>query len=415
MALPAVLLSAVAAWSVDAGTTGVLVEDHRAPVVTVVVELPAGSWSDWLTRNDGDTAWTFQDDDPGRALKKRTDASGASIELEVDRRFSVIRVVALADRVEQALSIVKDIVANRDYDAKELSRHGSERKILWRQTDTDVGFKLSQAAARELFVDGDPRRRAWEKPPKVETDARELAATRDEMARLPGRLIGFAGDVKRADAERWAKDLLPPTDTAPENLAPALTPVRPAAERDRDLDIPIRKLTQVYLAYVRDSIPYDDPRRPAFLIADHVLGGHFYSRLVVALRHEGGETYGAGTRDDGDTAAGIYRISTFTRAANAAHIEEKLRETMRVFREGGITEEERAGAVSALSGARAFSRQAPAQILSRYRLERRLGLAEGAIDATIERASGVSLADVNAFIRDFYDPAAFSMLRAVPR
>jgi predicted Zn-dependent peptidase len=135
----------------------------------------------------------------------------------------------------------------------------------------------------------------------------------------------------------------------------------------------------------------------------------------VALRHEGGETYGAGTRDDGDTTAGIYRISTFTRAGNAAHIEEKLRETLRVFREGGITEEERAFAVSALSGARAFSRQAPAQILSRYRLERRLGLPEGALDATVDRAASVSLAEINAFIRDYYDPAAFSMLRAVPR
>ena len=415
MALPALLLTAVAAWSVDAATEGVLVEDHRAPVATVVVELPVGSWSPWLARRDGETAFTFQDDDPARALKHRLDASGASIDLVVDRRFSMIRVTALSDRVEQALAIVKEIVANRDYDARELKRHGSERKILWRQTDTDVGFKLSQAAARELFEDSDPRRRAWEKPSEVVTDVKALATTRDEMLRMPGRLIGFAGDVTRADAERWAASLLPPASAAPADVAPVLKPVHPASERERARDVPIRKLTQVYLAYVRDSIPYDDPRRPAFLIADHVLGGHFYSRLVVALRHEGGETYGAGTRDDGDTAPGIYRVSTFTRADNAAHIEEKLRETMRVFREEGITEEERAGAVSALSGARAFSRQAPAQILSRYRLERRLGLPDGAIDATIDRAGAVPLDEINAFIRDFYDPAAFSMLRAVPR
>ncbi|HJQ99699.1 MAG TPA: insulinase family protein [Candidatus Polarisedimenticolaceae bacterium] len=418
MALPAVLLSAAAAaaaWSVDGATEAVLVEDHRVPIVTIVVELPIGTWSPFFTRRDGETAFTFQDDDPARSLRRRMDATGITIDLDVDRRFSVMRATTLTDRVSQALGLVKEILANRDYDGRELSRHRRERQILWRQTDTDVGFRLSQAAARELFAEGDPRRTAWEKPPDASTNGTALAEARDEIVRTPVRLIGFAGDVTRADAERWAADLLPPAGAAPSGVAPALAPVRPAADRARERDLPIRKLTQVYLAYVRDSIPFDDPRRPAFLIADHVLGGHFYSRLVVALRHEGGETYGAGTRDDGDVVSGIYRVSTFTRADNAAHIEAKLRQTLSVFRESGITEEERAGAVSALSGARAFARQAPAQLLARYRLERRLGLPEGAIDATIDRAADLPLDEINAFIREFYDPAAFSMLRAVPR
>jgi len=400
---------------VDAATDAVLFEDHRAPLVTVVVELPLGSWSPFMARRDGDTAFTFQDRDPARSIRTRVDASGVTIDLDVDRRFSVIRLTALSDRVEQGLSLVREMLANRDYDAHELSRHRRERKILWRQTNTDIGFQLSQAAARELFAEDDPRRRAWEKPPDAETDGRALAATRDEIVRMPGRLIGFAGDVTPAQAKAWAAQLLPPAATAPAGVAPAFAPLREKGDSPPFRDIPIRKLTQVYLAYVRDSVPWDDPRRPAFLVADHVLGGHFYSRLTVALRHEGGETYGVATRDDGDAEAGIYRVSTFTRADNAARIEAKLRETLAIFREGGITEEERAAAVSALSGARAFSRQAPAQLLARYRLERRNGLPEGALDRTIDRAAEVRLDEINAFIREFYDPAAFTMLRAVPR
>jgi predicted Zn-dependent peptidase len=416
LALPALLLSAAAiAWPVDPATDAVLFEDHRAPIVTVVIELPAGSWSPWFVRHDVETAFTFQDDDAGRTIRKRIDASGVTLDLEVGRRSSSVTFTALRDDVEEAMAIVRTILANRDYDPRELTRARRERKILWRQTATDVGFQLSQTAARELFAEDDPRRRAWERPPDVERDRVALAAARDALFRLPRRLIGFAGDVRRADAERWTAELLPPAGGLPPDLAPALRPVRPASERARERDLPIRKLTQVYLAYVRDSIPWDDPMRPAFLVADHVLGGHFYSRLVVALRHEGGETYGAGTRDDGDVAAGIYRISTFTRAANASHIEEKMRETIRVFREGGISEEERAQAVSALSGRRAFADQSPVQLLARYRVERRAGLPAGALDAAIDRAAALPLSDVNAFIRDYYDPAAFSMLRAVPR
>ena len=416
MALPAVLLSAAAVtWAAGSGTEAVLFEDHRAPVVTVVIELPAGEWSPWAAASGAETGFTFQDDDPERTLRRRADALGVSIDLDVDRRYTVARVTALRDDVDEALALLRDVFANRDIDPRELSRARREKKILWRQTETDVGFRLSQAAARELFVEDDPRRRAFEEPPPVETDRKTITAARDRLLRLPGRLVGFAGDLTREDAERLIAGLLPETGDAPPDLAPRLAPVRPAGERAREREIPIRNLTQVYLAYVRDSLPWDDPRRPAFLVADHVLGGHFYSRLVVALRHEGGETYGAGTREEGDTAPGIYRVSTFTRADNAAHIETKLLDTMRLFRERGITEEERAAAVSALAGGRAFARQSPAQLLSRFRLERRLGLAEGTLDAAIDRAAALPLDEINAFIRAYYDPAAFSMLRAVPR
>ena len=416
MALPAVLLSAAAlSWSVDPSTEAVLFEDHRAPVVTLVIELPAGSWSPWVLRSGAATGFTFQDDDPARELKRRADALGVSIELDVEPRAAVARVTALRADIEPAVALLREVLANRDYDPRELARSRRETKILWRQNDTDVGFQLSRAAVRELFAEGDPRRRAWEEPPPLETDREKLARSRDVLLRLPGRLAGFAGDLTRDDAERWLSGLLPPAGEPPPDLTPRLLPLRPGAARARERNIPIRKLTQVYLAYVRDSLPWGDERRPAFLVADHVLGGHFYSRLVVALRHEGGETYGAGTREDGDVAPGTYRVSTFTRAANASRIEGKLLETVRAFREGGITEEERATAVSALAGARAFARQSPAQLLARYRLERRTGLPPGTLDATVDRAAALTLDEINTFIREFYDPAVFSMLRVVPR
>ena len=46
--------------------------------------------------------------------------------------------------------------------------------------------------------------------------------------------------------------------------------------------------------------------------------------------------------------------------------------------------------------------------------ERRLGLAPGFLDEQIERASTLSLDEINAFIREFYESSQFSMLRAVP-
>jgi len=416
MVVPALFLAAsVLTWTVDAGTQGALVEDHRAPLVAVTIEFPVGTWSPWARTHHADDAFSYQDDDPARSLRKRADALAATIDLGMGRRSAILTVRCLKGDLDATLALVKDILANTRYDGHELKRARRETAVLWRGNETDVAFRMAQAAARILFTPDDPRRLPYEKPETVGTDIPKLVATRDQVVRLPGRVVGFAGDLTLDEAKRAAEGLLPASDAAvPDGVAPRLGAITPPASRAKEQDIAMRKLTQVYLALGRDSLPWTDPRRPAFLVADHVLGGHFYSRLYVALRHDAGDTYGAGTSDRGDVVAGTYSATTFTRAENAKAIEAKLRGVVNVFQEKGITEEELAAAVSYLRGNRAFDRQSAGQVLGRFMTERRLGLAPGFLDEQIERASTLSLDEINAFIREFYESSQFSMLRAVP-
>ena len=416
MALPALLLAAaVATWSVDARTEGALVEDHRAPVITITVEFPVGSWSSWARETHATDGFEFGDTDPGRILKKRADALAAELSIDVGDRASSLTIRCLKDDLAAAVGLAKDVLTNAAYDVHALKRAGRERSILWRGNKTDVSFLMAQSAARELFAPADPRRLPYEHFEKVATDPAKIAAARDVLVRLPGRIVAFAGDLTPEEAKRAADGLLPAAGEVPPSVAPALSPISPPASRARRRDIPIRNLTQVYLSYGRDSLPWNDPKRPAFLVADHVLAGHFYSRLYMALRHEGGDTYGAGTTERGDVVPAGYAATTFTRADNAGAIEAKLMAAMSVFRERGITEEERAAAVAYLRGSRALSRQSAGQLLARYLSERRLGLPAGFLDDQIEQAAKVPVSDINTFIREFYDPAQFSMLRAVPQ
>jgi zinc protease len=432
MALPALLLSAAVAasaiaapvdpapkvvtWAVDAGTTGVLVEDHRAPTVTLRIEFPVGTWSPWARAHHAEEAFEYQNDDPDRTLANRADALGIALSLGMGDRRATVHVTCLRRDLDGVLDLVKDVLSNARYDERDMKRRNRERSIAWRGTETDVPFKLGQAASRALFSDpGDPRRRAWEKPEPIATDSRKLAAARDALIRFPGRVVGFAGDLTESEARGAAETLLPKAAAGvPPDVAPRLGPLAPVSERPKEQAIPIRRLTQVYFAYGRDSLPWTDPRRPAFLVADQVLGGSFYSRLYVALRHDSGETYGASTLERGDVVQGAYGAGTFTRAPNAARTESKLRETIAVFHEKGITEEERAAAVSYLMGNRAFQRQSADQVLSRWMGERSLGLPAGFHDDLVDKAAKLTLDDINAFIRDFYDPSQFSMVKAVP-
>ncbi|MCP4661520.1 MAG: insulinase family protein [bacterium] len=397
----------------EEGTDLVLLEDHRVPLVYLVIEFPVGSWSPWARKNHAEEAFTIQLHDPENRLRARADELGLAFTLVVEPWSSRIEISCLREDLEAALALVRDLFANRSFDRDELKRWKKERSLNWAISRKNPQFVLAQAQARLLFSPGDPRRRSWEKPPEPWADAERLAAVRDAMVRLPGRVIGLAGDLSRDQAQRAAAGLLPPvTERPPAGLKPTLPALSAGGRKDRV--IPLRGINQVYFAYVRPSLDYRDEDWPAFMVADHVLGGHFYSRLYVALRHHGGETYGASTTNQGGVAVGSYALTTYTRSSNAGTAERKLREVLSRFCADGITDEERRDAIGFLRGRGLLAEQAPEQILGRILGERRHGFPSGLRDRLVERAAELSLEEINAFIRRFYDPAGFVMIQVVP-
>lgn len=402
----------VRAWRVDDGTTGMLVEDHRVPVVTVEVAFPAGTWGTWGRTHHVEEAFEIQMHDPAGELRRRADLLGVRLELSAEPRWLSASLTCRKQDLEGALLLLRDVLANPSFDRAELRRRKRERSLSWSAALKEPTFVLAQGAARILFHPGDPRAKEYEKPDPVETDVPRLAAARDEAIRFPGRILGFAGDLTQDEARGAAQGLLPaPSSALPLDAAPRLADLVAASDRPRERTLTLPKLTQVYFAYGRDSLRYSDPDWPAARIADHVLGGHFNSRLMTALRLEGGETYGAGVRNEGGVDRSALGLGTFTRTENEATTERKLRHVLATFHDGGITEEERAAATSYLVGRRAFARQSPGQILDTRVAERMSGLPDGFYDDVARRAAALPLDRVNAFIRTFYDPAVFTMMK----
>lgn len=405
---------ALRTWAVDAGTGGALVEDHRVPLVTLVLSFPAGTWSPWVLRSHAVEAFEIQIRDPEGRLRRRADALAAVIGLSVGERSSQLEATFQKADLDAVMSLVREVLTNRDFEKHELAMRRRTAKISWDASVKQPEFRLQQEAARQLFAPGDPRRSPWEEPPPISGDASVLVQARDTLIRLKGRTVGFAGDLTPAEAEEAAAGLLPAaSDRIPEDLAPRLATLR-AQGGGPDRVVKLPRLTQVYFNLFRDSLAWTDPDAAAFRIANHVLGGHFYSRLYVALRHEGGETYGAAATSWGDVTPNAYVLDTYTRTDNAAGTEVKLRDVLRIFHENGITEQERADAVGNLLGRKAFRRQSPEQTLYRWLGEREMGLPAGTLDALEEKATALPLDEINEFIRRWYDPALFTMVKAIP-
>ncbi|MCP3979820.1 MAG: insulinase family protein [bacterium] len=403
-------------WTADPGTTVVLVRDDRAPLVEVRVEFPAGSWSPWFRDAPAGEAFEIQLHVEDDSLRARADGIPVAADLRVLGRYC--RLWLRFDRadIEVVSDWVRDLLSSSAFDRAVLSRRKRERSIQWRADEKLPFFRLWQGAHRALYAEDDPRRLAWEAPPRMETRRDRLAAARDLLVRVPGRRVGFAGHVTRDEADAVVRRMLPESvPEVPPGIEPELGPAIPVAARADEIRVGLRGLTQVYFAIVAESTTSGAPDYAAFRVADHVLGGHFYSRMSVALRHATGDSYGAWSRSRGDAAPGVYMIGSFTRTDNIEPTLVRLWEALRAFHAEGITEDERHAALGFLSGARARVAQSPGQRLARAMGELRQGFEVGHHDRVVERAAALSLAEINAFIDAFYDPGRFTLVRVGPR
>ncbi len=411
--------AAIEQW--QAGTDTVfLLQDHRTPLVHVRLEFPVGKWSAWAHDNHAADAFSIQAYDPERRLLARADRLGVDLDVGMASVSAWLQATCLAEDTGAVLALMRDVLANRDFDTSELGRWHQQNELAWDANRKDPQFALTQASVRLLLAEDDPRRRPWEKPPGGTTNEARLVSARDAVARVPGRVIAVSGSIDRAELEPLLDGFLPapqplpgasPSTTASERHE-TLLPLRPLAARPAETTVTLPRLTQVYLALVRDAPPRQHPDYPAFQIASHVLTGHFYSRMYVALRHDAGETYTVSAPNYGRIHRPlVHTIRTFTHTANAARTERIFRDTLATFHATGITEEERSDAVGNLTGRRLFQRQTPRQILAEHLTERRLAFPQGLFEHLPARAAALSLSDINAFVKRFYDPAQFRLVR----
>jgi len=401
-------------WKADSATTVIFVEDHRAPLVEIRLVFPQGKWSPWMRRVPRVAdLFELQNMDPNGLLRGRGDRLGADVVLMSDARLSELSLGCRKPDLDSVADLARAILTNRDLDRREIRRQALQKKFEWSASEKDPNFVRWQAALRTLFAPGDPRRDQYEPPPRSSGDYDLLVAMRDTLVRLPGRVIGLAGDLTRGEAEGLASGLLPVAlASARASSAPNLPPIVEAPARPREKTIRLDHLTQAYLALSRDAPGLDDPDYPAFSIANQVLAGNYLeSRLYQAVRLKSGDVYGAGANHITEAGPNVYAIVASTRASNGPSVEVKLRKALSDLCAGGISEQERSDAVGYMKGQRLFSLQEPGKVLDGIIRDRSRGLPPDYRASLLARQKSLTLAEINAFIRRFYDPGAFTLVR----
>ena len=276
----------------------------------------------------------------GAALTDRFERIGTSVDAHADWDAATVSLTVLAERLPDALALVRDLLRAPEFPDREVARLKDERLAELLQLRAEPGALADEHLSRAVYA---PTARYA--TPAGGNAASVRALTRDvvrsfyaERYRPATMTLVIAGDVsvdRAADLARalfgdWQGDVGATTARAVDT-SPITRITRVVAKADAP---------QSELRVGHAGLPRLHPDYFETTVMNAVLGGLFSSRINLNLREEHGYTYGAFSAFEWRRAAGPFVIQTAVKSdVTGAAVREILHEIERMRSEEISTDE----------------------------------------------------------------------------
>ncbi|MGG7567650.1 M16 family metallopeptidase [Rhodovulum sp. DZ06] len=415
-ALPAAAKPQVTAFTLANGMEAVVIEDHRAPVVTHMVWYKVGAADEPPGRSG--IAHLFEhlmfkgtDEIPDSAFSKIVAANGGQDNAFTSQDYTAYYQRIAADRLELVMKMeadrMADLVINDDHLRTERQVVIEERN---QRTENNPRALFGEQFDAALYMNhpyGIPVI-GW----RHEIDALtlpDLHAFYDRWYAPNRAMLVVAGDVTPEEVRRLAEKHYGPIPPSDIGEAPRMRPSEPPQRAPRRLvmeDARVRQpaMSRSYLVAPRRT---DQAQAAALLIASEVLGGGINGRIQQALTVQNrvavsaGAWFGAGLRDYAEF--GFWAAPA--PGVSLQEAEDALDRTLAAFlASDGPTEAELARIKAGYRADLVYADDSQMGLARRYGAGRATGLTIEQIEAWGDVLQAVTAEDVMAALRAALDP-----------
>jgi len=387
--------------------------DDTLPIIHMNVAIKTGSVSDpegqyGITNFVGEMLLRGTRSRNKEQIDLELDQMGARIAIETRAEALIVRGSVLSGEIGPFLKLLTDLITQPSFPEQEVRKLKAEIvSQLLEERSSDAS--LSQKAFASFLFGSHP----YGKPvdgniSDVEKITKERALAHfDRLFRDKQMVVIGSGDVGEAQIREWANALAlaRPGDV----IVPKVTPPQaPAKRRLLIVDKPDRTQTQIDAGLV--GVRMTDKNFFPLYLANHAYGGaSFSARLTVEIRVKRGWSYGAYSyfkhgRQPRFWQYHLYPAAKYTPEALGHSITmlEKLHQE-------GISPDEFTFNQKSLVKSAGFMYNTPKKRIENALLERTLDLPDGFIKSFGPNLTKVTLDEVNAAAREFFDPAKLSI------
>ena len=369
--------------------------------------MPFGELNEGFASQPFGLAWQLQDSDSESfPLQGRFEAMGAAAELSVGPTHCAAAFKVSSSALEELTEGVHDLLRT-DFRLVEGAAEQSFPEALEAYHDraTIPSVRLEWMLAHVFYDAADPRRGILKPPEPVALRPMLLRELRDRMLRHPGRVVGFAGDIDRAQAEAAAAAFLPPVDRDVGGQARiAALPLVPQAQREPRPRTYLDQVSQVHLAVAAEGRVCTGLDAVVASLADAILR----DRLYHAIRSRAGAAYGVSTTGIAAPWPVIHSIRTATRADRRDMVVDITLATLGELGTKGPTEVEVARAGLTLQNALASATRSPMRVLERAVDNELWPSHDDGQGNLVEHLAAVDPAAVGAVCAELFRPERFT-------
>jgi zinc protease len=333
----------------------VIASVSKLPLVSITAVVDAGASTE-QEGHDGVAALTAQlllegaAGLDGAALTDRFERIGTSVDAHADWDAATVSLTVLAERLPEALALVRDLLRAPEFPQREVARLKDERLAELLQLRAEPGALADEQFARAVYA---PTARyaapAGGSAPSVRALTRDLVqAFYSERYRPATTTLVFAGDVSVDRALTLATELFGDWHGGIESTIPRAVDASPNARLVRVVAKADAPQSEVRVGH--PGLPRRHEDYFGVTVMNAVLGGLFSSRINLNLREVHGYTYGAFSAFEWRRGAGPFVIQTAVKTDMTGPAVREILHELDRMRNEEITMEELTLATSYLDG-----------------------------------------------------------------
>ena len=390
------------------GMTLMVIEDHRAPTITVTLSIPASTYNEpadlpgladataELMRLGTQSAARTRD---SRQIAETLADLGASLSVSAGQNSFDVRFTTLSENLDAVLELFADVLLHPSFPQEEIDKWKTRMLSFLQQARTQPGF-LADERMQQLLYEGDPRSRVAPTPEAIKNITREkMVEFHNANYRPSGALVGVVGDVTVKQIAPKLEKVFTEWKGSPSKL-PDLPLRQPIGEKKIIL-IHRPNSVQTYLLVANRAIDRRSPDYFATTVMNRVLGGGPAGRLFRNIREEKGYTYGISSSFSAGYYTNHFSTASSVRTEVTGPALEEILKEFRDIRERAIPGEEFDGAKRAMVAAFALNLENAGNSLRNAMMAREHGFPADYWDTYPEKLMQVTAAEAQRVAKKY--------------
>lgn len=387
-----------------------LVEDHSIPVVSMQISFEGGALLDPKDREGLSAVMASMMTEGAGPYTQETYfeyTQDYAIDLAFDSTDDAFNIGFRTTRehLDRSIQFLKTTLYQTHFNEKELKKIKDAYRVQLENLIKTPEYIAGEAMDKMLFK-GHPYERS--KAGSIESIRKiqrtDLQSLKQKQLKKNYLTVGVCGDITAKELQSKLDDLF--ADLGEEDLLSSIK--RVDLPKEPSTQIIKNKRPQSTVIFAQPSLPSHSPDYIKVMLLNKVLGEGFSSRLMRALRIEGGLVYGVNTSPISKKYADVFMINFASDNQKVRQAIEMTKQQIVLLREKGLTQEEFDYAKESLKSGYALRFNSSLNIASMVLAYQRLGLPIDYADKREHLINAVTLEEMNAFAKAFLMPERLS-------